>query len=433
MIPGTLLSVKFGDKLFKKLKSMTCDAYMYTDTEMRLKTFCCILQKTIRSAKSLYYHNLFERYKSDIRKTWAAINELISKKIKKDSFPKHFIDKDKTIENEKDIANCLNNFFTNVGPTLSEAITPPRNKRYTDYLHKNIAFSFEFSIIEPNRLLNIMNKLRPKSSFGHDNISTILLKTLASEIHIILTLIINQSLSTGIFPDELKIAKIKPIFKKDNPHRTDNYRPISLLPAISKVFEKVVYRQVYDCLTTNNLLYKSQYGFRTLHSTELAALELTDKIYSQLDQRKIPLAIFLDLSKAFDTIDHSILLNKLRHYGIQGIPLQWFKSYLTNRLQYVQINDQISDLSQITTGVPQGSILGPLLFLIYMNDIHKVTENFNFILYADDTSLIEPLCTFNALVDNDINQLSNSINDELREVTDWLALNRLSLNVDKTK
>ena len=150
-----------------------------------------------------------------------------------------------------------------------------------------------------------------------------------------MTLIVNQSLLTGIFPDSLKVAKITPIFKKDNPHITDNYRPISLLPAISKIFEKVAYGQVYDYFVENNLLYESQYGFRKLHSTELATLEITDKITKELDQGKLPLAIYLDLSKAFDTIDHNILLDKLKYYGIKGNSLSLFHSYLSDRKQYI--------------------------------------------------------------------------------------------------
>ena len=164
----------------------------------------------------------------------------------------------------------------------------------------------------------MIRKLKPKSSFGHDGISSILLKHIADIIAPILAITINQSLMTGIFPKSLKIAKISPIYKKENPHIADNYRPISLLPVISKIFEKVVFIQVYDYFVENKLLYDSQYGFRKRHSTELAALEFIDKIATHLDQGKLPLAIFLDLSKAFDTIDHSILINKLEYYGIKG-------------------------------------------------------------------------------------------------------------------
>ena len=189
---------------------------------------------------------------------------------------------------------------------------------------------------------------------------------------------------------------------------------------------------MYDYFVENKLLYESQYGFRKLHSTEYAALEFTDKIITNLDQGKLPLAIFLDLSKAFDTIDHSILIHKLHYYGIQGTALNWFKSYLYNRKQYVQFNNCNSSHSAITTGVPQGSILGPLLFIIYMNDISEVTNKFHFTLYADDTSLIEPICTFTTDLKNN-SEASNTINQELKLITDWLCLNKLSLNAKKTK
>ena len=205
----------------------------------------------------------------------------------------------------------------------------------------------------------VMKNLKTKKSSGQDGISSTLLKSFDGEITDILTLIINQSLSTGIFPNKLKIAKVVPVFKKDDPHQPGNYRPISLLPAISKIFEKVVYKQVYNYMNQNSLLYKSQYGFRKRHSTEFAAMEVTDQIFKDLDQKKVPLAIFLDFSKAFDTIDHIILLDKLAYYGIQGTALNWFRSYLKDRTQYVQYKDKESHSRKITTGVPQGSILGP--------------------------------------------------------------------------
>ena len=433
MTSEILDSMKYRDKLYARLKSTKPESSEYMILEDCLKTFCSKLQKTIRTAKHMYYQKQFDLCKSDIRKTWSKINEVISKNKKMPEFPQYLLDKDKILTDEKDIANCFNDFFVNIGPTLSKSIRVPSNKSYKNYLTDRIACSFEFKLVSKDDIMKIINKLHPKSSFGLDNISTILLKSISTEIYETLTLIINQSLSTGIFPDKLKIAKIKPIFKKENPNIPDNYRPISLLPAISKVFEKVAFIQVYAYFMENKLLYSSQYGFRTLHSTELAALELTDKIYLNLDKKKNPLAIFLDLSKAFDTIDHSILLNKLEHYGIKNTALHWFSSYLTNRCQYVQYNEQESSLLPITTGVPQGSILGPLLFIIYMNDIHKVTDKFNFVLYADDTSLVEPLCTFKVSVEENTHDISHNINTELDAVYEWLSLNKLSLNVKKTK
>ena len=427
-----LKSMRFRDKLYVKWKKSDESTPNYTLLENSYKSFCAIVQKDIRIAKKLYYHKQFENYKSDIKKTWKQINEVKSNKSKVSELPKYFLDGNNILTENIDIANCFNNFFCNIGPSLANSIQNPPNKSFKDYLKQNILSSFSFNTISTEFTTKIINKLKSKSSSGHDGLSSIQLKCISSNIIAILTHIINQSLCTGIFPDSLKLAKISPIFKKGNPHLTDNYRPISLLPIISKVLEKVVFLQVYDYFVENKLLYDSQYGFRKLHSTEYAALEFTDKIVTNLDQGKLPLAIFLDLSKAFDTIDHSILIHKLNYYGIQGTALNWFTSYLHDRKQYVQFNNCNSTPSVITTGVPQGSILGPLLFIIYMNDIAKVTDKFHFTLYADDTSLIEPICTFTTDLRNNT-LASNAINQELKFITDWLCLNKLSLNAKKTK
>ena len=196
--------------------------------------------------------------------------------------------------------------------------------------------------------------------------STKFLKTLVPVLLRPLTLIINQSLTTGIFPDQLKIAKVLPIHKKDETTAMDNYRPISLLllvlPATSKVFEKAAHIQLSNYFTQNKLFYHSQYGFREDHSTELAALELVDRIHLDLDKRKYPIAIYMDLSKAFDTLDHNILLNKLKYYGVKNTELSWFQSYLTERSQYVEINGITSNVFYFhwcTTGVNIGSTSFP--------------------------------------------------------------------------
>ena len=244
-----------------------------------------------------------------------------------------------------------------------------------------------------------------------------------------LTVIINQMLNVGIFPDSLKILRSSLYTKKNDNTIFSNYRPISLLglPSISKIFEKIILEQIITYLDSNNLIHKHQYGFRKNHSTEYAALHIVNYLNYEMDRNRTPTNVYLDLSKAFDTLSHNILLRKLKHYGVCDLALNLMKSYLENRKQFVQFDECISEMKAIHKGVPQGSILGPLLFLIYINDILNSSNLFNFLMYADDTTL------YCCLEDIDSVNKQQVLNNELKSVHFWLSANKLTLNVNKSR
>ena len=427
-----LNKIKHRDMLYKKVHSITQENERYNDLSRRLQECSCEVRSMIRRAKSAYYLAEFNKYKDDIKNTWKTIKDVLNKSNTYKEFPKYFNIKNKQITDTQEIAAKFNDFFVNIGPTLAKKINTEGKKAFQSYLQNtNTNSTFHFTYVDDDHIKTVISKLNPQKSAGADNISLILLKLSSEALSKPLTAIINQSLKNGIFPNKLKIAKVKPIFKKDDQHDFNNYRPISLLPSISKVFERVVHTQLFQYFTDNALFYNHQYGFRKNHSTETAVLELIDRLKANLDENKIPVAVFLDLSKAFDTIDHNILLKKLEHYGILHTELQWFSSYLSNRIQYVEIENTKSPLQKISTGVPQGSILGPLLFLIYINDLHTAS-NFISIMYADDTNLLSTICNFTGDTSSH-SSFSDNVNKELTKVSDWLAVNKLSLNVDKTK
>ena len=282
---------------------------------------------------------------------------------------------------------------------------------------------FILSQLRKNEIIKIIDCFK-ESAAGSDAIKANVIKHIKNIVCIPLKQICNLSLSLGVFPHELKIANVVPIHKANDDMVFSNYRPVSVLPVFSKLLERLVYNRLIVFINNNMILYEYQFGFQKGKSTHFAIMLLTDKITEALDRGECLIGVFLDFSKAFDTVDHAILLIKLRKYGIQGVELQWFSDYLYNRLQYVTYNNHKSRREKITCGVPQGSILGPLLFLLYINDLVNVSRHCFSILFADDTNMF--------ISGKHLEVLCSQLNDDLREIQEWLNCNKLSLNVLKT-
>ena len=422
MTKGILNSINTKNALYKILiQTSPTNEDVHNKLKSEYTEYRAKLRKSIREAKRLYYLRLFAIHKNDIQKTWIVINNTLNNNSR-NSRQSEFIVNNNKLTDPGDIANAFNDYFINIGRQLSDKIQSPHH--YSDYLHNQVESHLQLKPISEIDTRNIINNLKNKASYGHDEISNKLIKRAGPALIKSLTLMVNQMLFTGIFPDSLKISKVKPLFKAGDPVLISNYRPILLLPSLSKIFEHIIFRQLFDYMTDNNLFAIDQYGFRSGHSTELAALHLIDYLTKQMDVGEIPINIYIDLSKAFDTLDHTILLAKLRYYGIRGVAHKLMLNYLSHRYQYVEYNGVQSSSQHINTGVPQGSILGPLLFLFYINDLPLVSPVFRMLMYADDTTLF---CNIN----NDIND--NEINRQLNTINEWLLSNKLSLNIKKTK
>ena len=341
----------------------------------------------IRTSKKEYYKQYFAKNKDNIKKIWKGIKEIINIKSKNFDHPTCLQNGDVNITEPIAVSNSFNDYFTSIADKILEKRKYEGSKSYRDFLSNRMTENFVFKECDDNEIKSIISSLNVAKSSGPNSIPTHILLILKDFICTPLNKIFNLSLLTGQHPDVLKISKTIPIFKKGSRLLVSNYRPISLLSNLNKILEKIVHSRVYSFLEDLNCIYSLQFGFRKKHSTNHALTEITESIRQALDNKKIACGIFVDLQKAFDTVNHDILIAKLEHYGIRGLANQWFASYLKNRTQFVSILGFDSSVKPINHGVPQGSVLGPLLFLLYINDLHLAIKSSKVFHFADDTNL----------------------------------------------
>ena len=316
------------------------------------------------------------------------------------------------------INTVLLHYITNLAKVI-----PDTTIIHNEFLKDSCDNSIFLQPVTDEEIYSIIKSLK-NGSPGIDNICAKPIKFVKDLIIHPLRYVCQLSLSQGCFPYELKISKIIPLYKSGDRTLFNKYRPISLLPLFSKVLERLMHDRLYDCLVKYSILYSFQFGFRKAHSTYMALTCILDKLHNALEKGEYAIGIFIDFRQAFDTVDHSILLQKLYHYGIRGVAYDWFCDYLKNRTQLVSYHNIQSNYADISCGVPQGSILGHLLFLIYINDVAFVSTQLFSVLFADDTNMFG--------TDNDLEALIVNVNTELEKNVKWLNANKLSLNIDKT-
>ena len=413
---GVKKSIRVKNKLYRKFRNRP-----NTHTEIHYKRYRSILDRVIRSAKQIFYQQCLEVNRNDKRKTWQILKEVIGKSRTKPCLKSALVGEEVCTDPRR-ISDELNNYFANVGVNFGRSI-PTASRDPMSYLTGNYPNSIFLTPVTPLEVSACLMRLK-NSSAGHDSLLPSIMKMVSDFISKPLVYIINLCITQSIFPSELQQANIIPIHKGGDPTLFPNYRPISVLPVFSKIFERLLYTRLYKFFSDQHIIIDTQFGFRKGFSTEQALAYTFERITLELDRGNCVVGLFLDLKKAFDTVHHEILLQKLYHYGIRGGTHTLLKSYLANRTQVVLLNNHKSSLQSCHFGVPQGSILGPLFFLVYINDLVNSLSHTYPILYADDTNIF--------ISGNNLNCMTNRFNADLESLSEWLKTNRLSLNLSKT-
>ena len=419
-----LQTINERDRLHKKWieeKDNVIKTSLHTDyKDIRNK-----IREDILTNKKDYFKNFFTKNALNIKNTWKGIKSIIHLSHNNKSQNISLSVNKKLVTDPKIVAETFNGYFTTIASNLQSKIHHFGND-FSYFLKNENPATFFIKPTNNIEVVNVINTFNSSKALGPTSIPTNIFHLIKFNVAKPLVDIINLSFEKGIYIDDLKISKVIPIFKdKGSEMDHTNYRPISLLSNINKIIEKLMHERLYTFLEYHKCIYELQFGFRAGHSTTHALLDLTEDIRKNIDNNLFTVGVFIDLQKAFDTVDHNILLEKLNHYGVRGKANEWFRSYLNNRKQFVSISGQNSSLMEMKYGVPQGSVLGPLLFLIYINDLHQAIKYSKTRHFADDTNLL--------ISNSSLKQLKKHLNKDLKTLTTWLKANKISLNASKTE
>jgi hypothetical protein len=408
MTQGLMISRKRKNKLIHS-KTLSTETKKYRNIYNRL----------VRTAKKLHFINLMKSNFRNPKKIWEETNAFINRDKKRDRCISELNTDSGLTSCPKKMAMTLNEYFNKIGSSLANKINKGKNS-HLEFLNNPKSTKFSFHPVTKTEIGKIVSNMDAKNSTGIDNLSNKIMKEIWPQISTAITIIINDCLTREYFPQEWKTAKICAIYKKGDPTDKNNYRPIALLCCLSKVLEKCVDTQVRSYMNRHGYFYTHQYGFRAGYQCPHAILKFCSEILESRNIKAPIVSLFLDIRKAFDSMSFNILFDKLEYYGI---PPKFFKSYLTNRMHFTEVQGARSTKARQKIGVPQGSVLGPLLFTIFMNDIQGVSTMTK-VLYADDTVLLKS--------SNDITSLERMCNSQLELVSAWYIKNGLTLAAEKT-